>query len=92
MNEVTARSLQSSSSRLGVRAGWIYRWSPARSQQFAATIAISVTVSGFVALTLSPALCGVVSRRSTGNGAVLDLFDRVFSRTQQGYATRSLRS
>jgi len=32
-------------------------------KQFAATIAISVTVSGFVALTLSPALCGVVLTR-----------------------------
>ena len=55
-------------------------------KQFAATIAISVTVSGFVALTLSPALCGVVlTTRQGRRSRFWDLFDRVFSRTQRGY-------
>ncbi len=55
-------------------------------KQFAATIAISVTVSGFVALTLSPALCGVVLTAQHGKrGGFWAFFDRVFSRTQQGY-------
>ena len=55
-------------------------------KQFAATIAISVTVSGFVALTLSPALCGVVLTTRHGRRSWFwDLFDRVFSRTQRGY-------
>jgi HAE1 family hydrophobic/amphiphilic exporter-1/multidrug efflux pump len=55
-------------------------------KQFAATIAISVTVSGFVALTLSPALCAVVLRSQHGERAVFwVLFDRLFRHTQRGY-------
>ncbi|MCB8836560.1 efflux RND transporter permease subunit [Aurantimonas sp. VKM B-3413] len=42
---------------LGGLAGTMYR-------QFAVTIAVSVTISGIVALTLTPALCGVVLRQS----------------------------
>ena len=34
-------------------------------KQFAITIAISVAISGFVALTLTPALCGVLMRHTT---------------------------
>ncbi len=34
-------------------------------KQFAITIAISVAISGFVALTLTPALCGLMLRHST---------------------------
>ncbi|HMS82160.1 MAG TPA: multidrug efflux RND transporter permease subunit [Nitrospira sp.] len=57
-------------------------------KQFAATIAISVTVSGFVALTLSPALCGVVLTPQHGKrGKFWDLFDRLFGRTQHGYVS-----
>ncbi len=33
-------------------------------KQFAITIAISVTISGFVALTLTPAMCGLILRHS----------------------------
>jgi HAE1 family hydrophobic/amphiphilic exporter-1/multidrug efflux pump len=55
-------------------------------KQFAATIAISVTVSGFVALTLSPALCGVVlTTRHENRSGFWTFFDRVFNRMQQGY-------
>ena len=55
-------------------------------KQFAATIAISVTVSGFVALTLSPALCAAVLRPHAGErGGFWLLFNRLFGRTQSGY-------
>ena len=55
-------------------------------KQFAATIAISVTVSGFVALTLSPALCGVVlTPQHAGRRGFWVLFDRLFGQTQRGY-------
>ncbi|MDR4521018.1 MAG: multidrug efflux RND transporter permease subunit [Nitrosomonas sp.] len=55
-------------------------------QQFAATIAISVAISGFVALTLSPALCALVLK--PGHGAskgFWKLFDRFFDWTQMRY-------
>jgi HAE1 family hydrophobic/amphiphilic exporter-1/multidrug efflux pump len=55
-------------------------------QQFAATIAISVAISGFVALTLSPALCALVLK--PGHGApkgFWKLFDRFFDWTQRRY-------
>ena len=55
-------------------------------KQFAATIAISVTVSGFVALTLSPALCALVLvPHHEGQGGFWAFFDRTFGRTQRGY-------
>ncbi|MBI5854787.1 MAG: multidrug efflux RND transporter permease subunit [Nitrospirae bacterium] len=55
-------------------------------KQFAVTIAISVTVSGFVALTLSPALCAMVLTPQHGErGGFWQLFDRLFGRTQRGY-------
>ncbi len=34
-------------------------------KQFAITIVISVAISGFVALTLTPAMCGVLLRHTT---------------------------
>ena len=43
-----------------VPVGFVGGITGALYKQFAATIAISVTVSGFVALTLSPALCAMV--------------------------------
>jgi multidrug efflux pump len=55
-------------------------------KQFAATIAISVTVSGFVALTLSPALCGLVLVQHAGpRGGFWIWFDRVFGGIQRWY-------
>lgn len=57
-------------------------------QQFAATIAISVAISGFVALTLSPALCALVLK--PGHGApkgFWKLFDRFFDWTQMRYVS-----
>jgi multidrug efflux pump len=56
-------------------------------QQFAATIAVSVAISGFVALTLSPALCALVLKPSHGtpNKGFWKLFDRFFDWTQMRY-------
>ncbi|MBC7170916.1 MAG: efflux RND transporter permease subunit, partial [Polyangiaceae bacterium] len=59
-------------------------------QQFALTIAISVLISAFNALTLSPALCAKLLRpeakvRRGPLGRFFDAFDRAFSRTTNGY-------
>jgi multidrug efflux pump len=71
-----------------VPVGFIGGITGALYKQFAASIAISVTVSGFVALTLSPALCGVVLTPQHGKrNRFWDWFNRVFGRTQQGYAS-----
>ena len=65
---------------LGGITGQLYK-------QFAITIAISVTISGFVALTLSPALCALIlkPRHSSGKGFFAH-FNRVFDWTQIRYA------
>ncbi len=59
-------------------------------QQFALTIAISVLLSAFNALTLSPALSARLLRKSEGTrrgplGRLFDRFDRGFGRTTNGY-------
>src|SRR5438132_5929899 len=58
-------------------------------QQFAVTIAISVLLSAFNALTLSPALSALLLRprkKSTGPlGKFFDGFNRVYSRVSEGY-------
>jgi len=55
-------------------------------KQFAITIVISVTISGLVALTLTPALCAnllkPVSRKTTG---FFHLFNRFFDKTTYGF-------
>jgi HAE1 family hydrophobic/amphiphilic exporter-1 len=50
-------------------------------QQFAITIAVSVMISAFVALSLTPALCMLLLRRSNGNGkkTFFDLFHEGFN-------------
>jgi HAE1 family hydrophobic/amphiphilic exporter-1/multidrug efflux pump len=69
-----------------VPVGFIGGVTGALYKEFAATIAISVTVSGFVALTLSPALCALVlTHRPEERGGFWTFFDRTFRRTQQGY-------
>jgi len=69
-----------------VPVGFIGGITGALYKQFAATIAISVTVSGFVALTLSPALCAVVLKPQHGErNRFWGLFDRLFGHTQRGY-------
>ncbi len=64
---------------LGGLTGQLYR-------QFAITIAVSVGISGFVALTLSPALCRLLLRPSHGEKNVLFRgFDRAFGWLTEGY-------
>jgi len=61
--------------------------------QFAVTIAISVLLSAFNALTLSPALCSILLRpkeESRGPlGRFYRWFNRVFGRTTEGYVKLS---
>ncbi len=58
-------------------------------QQFAVTIAISVVLSAFNALTLSPALAGLLLRRKKESHGLLQRFfgrfNRVFERATGGY-------
>jgi len=58
-------------------------------QQFAVTIAISVLISAFNALTLSPALCALILKPRTHTRRPLsrffDSFDRLFRRASEGY-------
>ncbi|TKB74108.1 MAG: multidrug efflux RND transporter permease subunit [Nitrospira sp.] len=69
-----------------VPVGFIGGITGALYKQFAATIAISVIVSGFVALTLSPALCALVLTPQHGvRGGFWAIFDRMFGSTQRGY-------
>jgi len=48
-------------------------------QQFAITIAISVIISAFVALSLTPALCSIMLRPSEPEGAKKNLLDKFFA-------------
>ncbi len=58
-------------------------------QQFAVTIAISVVLSAFNALTLSPALSGLLLRRKQESQGLLqrffNWFNRIFERATEGY-------
>ncbi|KQT88196.1 efflux RND transporter permease subunit [Aurantimonas sp. Leaf443] len=65
---------------LGGLAGTMYR-------QFAVTIAVSVTISGIVALTLTPALCGLILRPSHGTPrfAPFRWFNSAFDKLTNAY-------
>ncbi|MCM2269786.1 MAG: multidrug efflux RND transporter permease subunit [Thermoanaerobaculia bacterium] len=64
---------------LGGLAGQLYR-------QFAITVAISVAISGLVALTLTPALCAIVLRdRHDSPRGFFALFNRAFERGTSRY-------
>lgn len=65
---------------MGGMTGEMYR-------QFAITIAISVIISGIVALTLSPALCAVILKDHHGEDAkgFFAWFNRQFDRMTNGY-------
>jgi hydrophobic/amphiphilic exporter-1 (mainly G- bacteria), HAE1 family len=58
-------------------------------QQFAVTIAVSVLISAFNALTLSPALCALLLRRHQGTReptrGFFAWFNRLFGRATDGY-------
>jgi HAE1 family hydrophobic/amphiphilic exporter-1 len=64
-------------------------------QQFAVTIAISVLISAFNALTLSPALAALLlkpkkeGQRRGPLARFFDLFNRIFSRTTNAYVSTS---
>ena len=62
-------------------------------QQFAVTIAVSVLISAFNALTLSPALCALLLRpRRTGGGPLgkfFGSFNRLFGHATEGYVRLS---
>jgi HAE1 family hydrophobic/amphiphilic exporter-1 len=63
-------------------------------QQFALTIAISVIISAFNALSLSPALCALLLRPKKHNGGgplggFYRWFNRVFGRATNGYVSLS---
>jgi HAE1 family hydrophobic/amphiphilic exporter-1 len=62
-------------------------------QQFAVTIAISVVLSAFNALTLSPALAGLLLRRKRESHGLLQRFfgwfNRAFERATEGYVRGS---
>ncbi|CAD5107285.1 efflux RND transporter permease subunit [Zestomonas carbonaria] len=65
---------------LGGLAGQMYK-------QFAITIAVSVIISGIVALTLSPALCALLLKPEHKEPAApFRWFNRVFDRLTDGYA------
>ena len=49
-------------------------------QQFAITIAVSVSISAFVALSLTPALCSIMLKPSKVEGDKLNLLERFFSK------------
>ncbi|BDA85659.1 multidrug efflux RND transporter permease subunit [Aureimonas sp. SA4125] len=64
---------------LGGLAGTMYR-------QFAVTIAVSVTISGIVALTLTPALCGLILKQTHGKPwAPFRWFNTGFGKLTDGY-------
>src|SRR5947209_2122838 len=66
---------------LGGITGQLYK-------QFAITIAISVTISGFVALTLSPALCALVLKpggEEVQRKGFFPLFNKLFDWTRDRY-------
>jgi HAE1 family hydrophobic/amphiphilic exporter-1 len=60
-------------------------------QQFAVTIAVSVIISAFNALTLSPALCALLLKPKVRGTGLLqkfyDWFNRVFGRATDGYVS-----
>ncbi len=62
-------------------------------QQFAATIAISVLISTFNALSLSPALCALLLKPKSDSqgplGKFFSLFNRAFGRATNGYVSFS---
>ncbi len=63
---------------LGGIAGKLY-------QQFAVTVAISVTLSGIVALTLTPALCALLLKNKHEEPAIFRPFNRLFNAFTNSY-------
>jgi len=53
--------------------------------EFAFTLAGTVTVSGLIALTLSPMMCSRIFRREQDEGRFVKAIDAVYERVQHGY-------
>jgi multidrug efflux pump len=54
--------------------------------EFALTLAGSVLVSGFVALTLSPMMCSRLLRHEPSHGRIYNLIEAIISGVQRGYS------
>jgi HAE1 family hydrophobic/amphiphilic exporter-1/multidrug efflux pump len=65
---------------LGGIAGQLYK-------QFAVTVAVSVVLSGVVALTLSPALCALLLKSKHEEHKIFIPFNRLFERFTRSYTT-----
>jgi len=63
---------------LGGIAGEMYK-------QFAVTVAVAVVISGVVALTLTPALCAILLKKTHGESAFFKAFNRMFARITHIY-------
>ena len=63
---------------MGGIAGELYR-------QFAVTVAVAVTISGVVALTLTPALCAILLKHTHGESAFFRAFNKGFGRLTDFY-------
>ncbi|PTR12544.1 HAE1 family hydrophobic/amphiphilic exporter-1/multidrug efflux pump, partial [Nitrosospira sp. Nsp2] len=63
---------------MGGIAGELYR-------QFAVTVAVAVTISGIVALTLTPALCAILLKQTHGESAFFRAFNKGFGRLTDFY-------
>ena len=63
---------------MGGIAGELYR-------QFAVTVAVAVTISGLVALTLTPALCAILLKHTHGESAFFLAFNKGFHRLTDFY-------
>jgi hydrophobe/amphiphile efflux-1 (HAE1) family protein len=63
---------------MGGIAGELYR-------QFAVTVAVAVTISGIVALTLTPALCAILLKHTHGESAFFRAFNKGFGRLTDFY-------
>jgi multidrug efflux pump len=63
---------------LGGIAGQLYR-------QFAVTLTFAVVISGFIALTLTPALCAILMKRGDRHWRIFEPFNRGFAWTTQRY-------
>jgi multidrug efflux pump len=63
---------------LGGIAGQLYR-------QFAVTLTFAVVISGFIALTLTPALCAILMKRGDQHWRIFNPFNRGFAWTTQRF-------
>jgi hydrophobe/amphiphile efflux-1 (HAE1) family protein len=57
-------------------------------REFAFTLAGSVVVSGFIALTLSPMMCSRLLTAHSGDGRFTNFLDNIFERLRRGYERR----